>query len=464
LLHLVVSQFTQKVDQRKRSSGRLSTKKYHADLCVSLGGYQWFYGNGRRALRDSPTGIAGGNKCENRRKQNQSENDNSNNSNNSASPVCQLDSNHGLYLDVPFKENKKIRVYLFVARLPENNNQENHEQYRHQQLELQGTEHDTYQFISIVELEALQPTVPGLAAAFHRATFGQFLAAGTLSDDIWTWASDKVNGASALAQQHPESVDDMKILRPNMVPIVNVLQAMQIQLEHHHQQQGQGHGEHQKSGGDRDGDAIDSIKQSLTDEVERSIALGVKALEEHLKHYQDTCTSSQQSSSARAFTIATFSRSSTLVKILQQFLSQNYPQQQQQQQDADFSFQILCGQSTPGDEGVLMAQDIDQFKMAKVKCIADEALHQAIREGKVQVVVVGADCLLEEAGIVVSKIGTKSLARTCRDAPETSILCCTDRWKIWDDCFPPPLEDIFECVPESLFDRVLVPQLAEDQS
>ena len=106
-----------------------------------------------------------------------------------------------------------------------------------------------------------------------------------------------------------------------------------------------------------------------------------------------------------------------------------------------------------------MAQDLSEIVSSldsvAVECIEDEGLHQAILEGKVGVALIGSDCVLQDQ--IVNKVGTKALAETCQASSNCSIMCCGDRWKQWDDVFPPPLEDIFECVPKHLFDQVIVP-------
>ena len=75
---------------------------------------------------------------------------------------------YGLYVDVPFRKTAEretiIRVYPFTVQLPSD-----------WKLELRGTEHDSWKFVSVAELEALEPAVPGLARAFHHATKGKYL-------------------------------------------------------------------------------------------------------------------------------------------------------------------------------------------------------------------------------------------------------------------------------------------------
>ena len=164
--------------------------------------------------------------------------------------VCDFVKEGGLYLDVPFQKDRVIRVYPFVVHLGDATKQH--------LLELRGTEHDDFQFISVPELEQqLEPTVPGLVTAFHRATYGKYLARNVLPETIWKWSEDHVNGAATLAKQvmellvqhqeqqqqqqqqqqipgattndsntHPPlDLDTIAMLRPTMVPIINVLHA-----------------------------------------------------------------------------------------------------------------------------------------------------------------------------------------------------------------------------------------------
>ena len=383
-------------------------------------------------------------------------------------PPCELDPVGGLYVDVPFQEHKIIRVYPFVVKLLQNNNNtNNNSQQQQQSLQLLGTEHDTFQFISISELEQLQPAVPGLARAFHHATFGKYLSGDVLPEEIQKWASDKINGASTLAQQaiplahrYPKSLAYMKMLRPTMVPIVNVLNAMEQVLD-----------KKEESNPEK------VVSNALKEQVEKSMELGAKSLQDRFQEFQTTCSSrssessNSQSNNSSPFTIATFSRSSTLLKILQRFLLDNKPTNVTvSDSQQSIRFEILCGKSTPGDEGVLMAKDLESIPgisdYIRVECMEDEALHQVIRqeEGRVQVVVVGADCIYGDGDqrTIINKVGTKALADTCQQSSTTSISCFTDRWKLWNDIFPPPLEDIFEGVPASLFDQVVIPAAADD--
>ena len=419
-------------------------------------------------------------------------------------PSCEFVKAGGLYLDVPFKPHRNIRVYPFVVRLP-------YESKANELLELRGTEHDTYEFISVQELEALHPVVPGLAQAFHHATYGQYLARDALPEDVWKWSEDKVNGAATLAKQviellavkHSTTTVDLTtvaMLRPTMVPIVNALLALEERKsktsedeldEENEEQQGdsaatcsstatsnaeEGQLKQQQSAR-RQSAAGQAIFQSLNQEIERSIQLGAYSLQEMLEEFVVTRKSSNNDDKS-PFTIATFSRSSTILNVLKRFLQQPSSSSQEQQEQQSTNIQILCAKSMPGAEGELMAQDLlvvtqKDGPEVTVKCIEDHVLHDLIRTAKnnVQVILVGSDCLMDQQ--VVNKIGTKAIAemvaaaktvnnnsdsnKNQQQATSTRLVCIADRWKLWDDIFAPPLEDIFECVPRDLFDSVLVP-------
>jgi hypothetical protein len=77
-------------------------------------------------------------------------------------------------------------------------------------------------------------------------------------------------------------------------------------------------------------------------------------------------------------------------------------------------------------------------------------------------VLVEADCIYQVA--IANKVGTKRLAQAAAftfpansSSSRCHVVCCVDRFKLWDDMFPPPLKDIFESIPMTLFDHVLVP-------
>lgn len=95
----------------------------------------------------------------------------------------------GLFVDVNFVSPRSgrssiIRVYPFVVVVPDSF-----------ELKLKGTEHDSFRWMCLEELERLDEaskTVPSLALAFHHATAGRFDTKVTQEER--QWASDKENG------------------------------------------------------------------------------------------------------------------------------------------------------------------------------------------------------------------------------------------------------------------------------
>ena len=262
-----------------------------------------------------------------------------------------------------------------------------------------------------------------------------------LPDVIRKWEEDRINGASLLARQAveiatntytakhdddinhrlPTNAQSIAMLRPSMVPIVNVMYEFtrRVQLN----KEGSG-----KVGKD--------ILYSLDEEVKRCVDLGVETV---LKYYEQWKLDSSSAIDTGYYTVATFSRSSTLKGILCRVI-QKQP-----------GINVLCSQSTPGNEGELMAADIPDASW-----IPDNALIQRIKEGNINLVIIGADCILQN-GQFVNKVGTLSLATCCKQS-KVPIICCADRWKCWEDDYPPALEDIFELIPSSdIIDSVLIP-------
>jgi len=145
------------------------------------------------------------------------------------------------------------------------------------------------------------------------------------------------------------------------------------------------------------------------------------------------------------FVIGVLSRSSTLVSVLKKLF-------QAFENDPQFQISVVCSQSSLGDEGILMAQDLGNG----VACVVpDEEMIQKVKKNEIDLILVGCDCIMEHA--IVNKVGTAALARAAQKSVGCPVLCCSDRWKLWDDVFPPPLEPIFELIPRSLFDEVIVP-------
>ena len=314
------------------------------------------------------------------------------------------DKQRGLHVDVPFKKTDDretiIRVYPFTVQLPLGF-----------QLELRGTEHDFFQFVSVQELEELNPAVPSLARAFHHATCGKFLDTTVVSDKVLQWANDHSSGAADMARNALALVKDhgvdpaiLCMFRPSMVAITNSMNRV------------------------ISGESVDHVLASLEMETTRAVEYAVSELQPLL----------HDKNKEHPPVICTFSRSSTLVKILQKLLN-----------DKD-KIQVICSKSTPGDEGILMANDL-----GGVECIDDDDLLNLVRQDKIDVVLVGSDCVTEQS--VVNKVGTKRLVEAANASSRAKVFCCTDRLKQWDDIFPPPLEDIFEEVPICLVDKILMP-------
>ena len=346
----------------------------------------------------------------------------------------------GLHVDVSRDKSKgtfggrTIRVYPFALTLP------SQDLSLWSKIEMRGTEHDEMKFMTISDfLEMDLQCVPSLKRAFHHATTGKYL---DLPQDIRDWERDRVNGAAYLARaavdlaaahtQNRELLADelstaqsIAILRPSMVPIVNAMNEFDQRIMH-------------------DGyDMIDQVRnallKSLTDESNRCVELGCELL---MNMYKAKASSAE-------FVIGTFSRSSTLKSILQRVIESS-------SEEAAAKVRVVCSQSTPGDEGMLMATDI-----SPASCIPDDEFQQQIADGDIDVVIVGADCVLSEGKGVVNKVGTAELASVCKTAG-VPILSAADQWKLWSDVYCPPLEDIFELIPSELFDHVLVPTDAEE--
>lgn len=313
-------------------------------------------------------------------------------------------SEEGLFVNVPFRRSEEretiIRVYPFTVQLPDKF-----------KLQLRGTEHDCFKFVSVAELESLTPAVPSLAKAFHHATHGRFLEA---NEFVQEWANDHVSGAATMTRNALKLVasskadpEIVKLFRPSMVAITNAMNRV------------------------LDGEHAETVMESLELETTRAVDYAVNIIEPLLK----------DKSKHNPLVIATFSRSSTLVRILKRLLLVS---------NGDSPIQILCSKSTPGDEGVLMAQDL-----SIATTVDDEELLQLVGNNQIDLILTGSDCVTEQS--VVNKIGTARLVQAAATSPKCKVYCCADRWKQWDDVFPPPLEDIFEAVPIDLFDKILVP-------
>lgn len=299
-----------------------------------------------------------------------------------------------------------IRVYPFAIAVPD------HVKNR---LQLRGTEHDAFEWKTLIDLERLQPVVPALQAAFHHATRGEYNRAVTWA--IRSWSSDRVSGAATMARnavtlvsQYDADPTVMKMLRPSMVALTNVLGVLENgQMSPH------------------------EMIEALEIEGKRAVNLAVERLSERIQQCR------QASGVDRPFVIATISRSSTIVAVLKSLITKHR------------LIHVICSESTPGEEGVLMAQHL-----CGVPCLPDSVVREMVLQGTVDLVLVGCDCATEHH--VVNKVGTGDLARAGAQSGICKVLCCTDRWKIWEDVFLPPLESIFEAVPRSLFDEVIIPE------
>jgi 8-oxo-dGTP pyrophosphatase MutT (NUDIX family)/translation initiation factor 2B subunit (eIF-2B alpha/beta/delta family) len=469
-----------------------------------------------------------------------------------------VERQYGLYIDVPYTNSRNrsssiIRVYPFTVRLRGDETETKTEDFTFSSssssfypppppaLELRGTEHDRYQWVSVDELEALGSTaVPALARAFHHATFGRYLRVQqqqqqqqhdtsdsrmlpiddetcdsynerydndttslALSPAIQTWASDKVNGASTMVanamnillqiRRDQQSINNskdgdmgninsaikivnaaqlMKMLRPSMVPITNILtliETQQLSLDH----------------------AVEALQLETAHTVNRAVQeirplIQQKQLGQHLSanskahnKAQDEEKYENKPAAVVHFRIATFSRSSTILAILKQLIHENNGHHHQ------VGMEIICGRSTPGNEGEIMASDVAALcnvtaggncVVCKVTCSDDDELEQRLsKKEDVDLFLVGSDCIMSDQ--VINKVGTMRMVEAAfkqqqRDGGESCddehcddsssrclVYCCADRFKVWQDIFPPPLEeDIFECIPiMPYFDRMLIP-------
>lgn len=318
-----------------------------------------------------------------------------------------VESQGGLFVNVPYsstrtQETRIIRVYPHVVLVPET-----------VELEMRGTEHDGFKFITVQELLDMNESdcVPGLIQAFHHATYGKF--DNQIPQAVMHWASDKENGASVMTRnaltllEQETDADLVKLrarqismLRPSMVPIVNVMQ-------------------HIIANG-KESVTMESFTKDLQDCVE----MGQATIRDLTTRHEGRLR------------IATHSRSGTLAQILNPFAE---------------TCDIVCSQSTPGSEGELMAQDLN------ARWVTDDEMEELLANGEFDLLLVGSDCVLSEQ--IANKVGTK---RLCEIAQKQGALvcCCADRWKISQDVFPPPIEeDLFELVPLKLVSKLLVPGL-----
>lgn len=311
-------------------------------------------------------------------------------------------------------------------------------------IEMRGTDHDQMHFFSVDEfLKTDELCVPGLKLAFHHATSGSYLE---LPGEIRTWEQDRVSGAGHLARQavmlayhHADAaVSESKVdagdipsialsiamLRPSMVPIVNLLNEFDRRVQI----------------GEERSKVRDDLLKSLTEDCQRCVGLGTKVVLEYKKQWHSDLSSSDLT---EEFVVGTFSRSRIMKSIIGRLLETTKEKYEK--------VKVVCSQSTPGNEGELMAAD-----MPDATWLSDVAFEQHVRERNINLVLVGADCIQSDGTGVVNKLGTAALARVCKQS-DVPILCCADRWKLWDDHYPPGLEEIFEVIPRDLLHEVLVP-------
>lgn len=270
-----------------------------------------------------------------------------------------------------------------------------------------------------------------------------------LPPEIRAWEQDRVNGAAFLAREavklaathtastHTATVDDVDadnqddanpniatsiaMLRPSMIPIVNVMNEFHRRVQV----------------GENIEKVRDDLLHSFDEETAKCIELGIETIQNYYTEWQ----SKSLPASEQTFVIGTFSRSSTLKSIIGRCLHTS---------EQTLRVKVVCSQSTPGNEGELMASDLD------ASWLPDEEFIQKIQQAKINLVLLGADCVLPGDKGVVNKVGTASLSSICKQS-NVPVICCTDRWKLWEDDYPPGLEDIFELVPSDQIDHVIVP-------
>eukprot|EP00569_Conticribra_weissflogii_P014378 CAMPEP_0171416862 /NCGR_PEP_ID=MMETSP0880-20121228/40312_1 /TAXON_ID=67004 /ORGANISM="Thalassiosira weissflogii, Strain CCMP1336" /LENGTH=474 /DNA_ID=CAMNT_0011935117 /DNA_START=160 /DNA_END=1584 /DNA_ORIENTATION=+ len=394
----------------------------------------------------------------------------------------------GLHVDVISKGSRgafggrTIRVYPFALTLPDAEMRHHVSQNLWSEIVMRGTEHDEMKFLTLDEFFDLNPCVPDLKLAFHHATSGAYL---DLPDEVRKWEKDRINGAASLARMaislaakysdencslggyiiatndinHKKCSMALSIamLRPSMVPIVNIMKEFEKRMQLETKKQ----------------DIEKDLLNSLSSDGLKCVELGVDAVMTRYNEWESMKQRQTENTyTSKDFVVGTFSRSSTLKFIIEQLtkkleeirknstdpLSEQFTKKllEIKKYSTDPSktaskIQIICSQSTPGDEGKLMAADIPDASW-----LSDDDFAHELRNGHINIVIVGADCILHEGRGVVNKVGTAGLASMCKKS-DVPIICCADMWKLWDDIHPPPLEDIFELIPMDLFDRVLVP-------
>ena len=136
------------------------------------------------------------------------------------------------------------------------------------------------------------------------------------------------------------------------------------------------------------------VLETLDVESKRSVKYAVAQI---VLLYYDEESNNQQ----RPLSIGTFSRSSTLVAILNQLLEE-HPE--------IIKTPILCSHSIPGGEGELMAMDLNKNNVGdgdRAVCVGDEQMKRDL--ANLDVLLIGADCVLQDQSAVVNKVGTADL-------------------------------------------------------
>jgi translation initiation factor 2B subunit (eIF-2B alpha/beta/delta family) len=247
------------------------------------------------------------------------------------------------------------------------------------------------------------------------------------------------NALNLLMEVNTADPGRLAMLRPSMVTIVNCMNAVQRLPSSERQTQ-------QSKVLLLRQDAAKEVLEDLERETTRSVTHAVDCI---LQLYRDN--------NQQPLAMGTFSRSSTLGAILNQVLD-HHPHVLQ--------LPILCSRSIPGGEGELMAKDLNARigdMVERAVCVDDDEMMGKLVN--LDVLLIGADCILADHSAVINKVGSASLASAVSENRKKStgkkchVLCCTDRFKVWDDLFPPPLEeDLFELIPvANHIDQILLP-------
>jgi translation initiation factor 2B subunit (eIF-2B alpha/beta/delta family) len=168
-----------------------------------------------------------------------------------------------------------------------------------------------------------------------------------------------------------EVLDDLKHARPSMVALTNALDRCQDQFDHFPDP--------------------DNVSAPASDTVARVLDQLTRAGQEVAKHAAELVPDGA--------VILTHSRSSQILQFFQQ-LVQN-----------DRRFSVICTQSSPGNEGFTLAEELDQLAI-EVTVITDAQLGLFVPEASLAVV--GCDTWLTD-NYFVNKSGTYLLALAARE-------------------------------------------------